>query len=143
MPVSVDTKKAYLHRTHGDLTVIFTWMNDERAMILLPHLRPGAPWYVVMEGAAYTWDDSQSRNVAEVARKAMQACNVLGIEPSPANCRRVASIIIDGLPDLIRMPAAPPTEYHKTSHGQLILHADGKPIAAEEILVEKEGATYG
>lgn len=142
MPVSVDTKKAYLHRTHGDLTVIFTWMNDERAMILLPHLRPGAPWYVVMEGAAYTWDDSQSKNVPEVARKAMQACNVLGIEPSPANCRRVASIIIDGLPDLIRMPAAPPTEYHKTSHGQLILHADGKPIAAEEILVEKEGATY-
>lgn len=142
MPVSVDTKKAFLHRTHGDLTVIFTWMNDERAMILLPHLRPGAPWYVVMESAAYTWDDSQSKNVGQVARKAIQACSVLGIEPSPTNCRRVAGIVIDGLPDLIRMPSAPPAEYYKTSHGQLILRADGKPVAAEEIRVEKEGATY-
>lgn len=143
MPVSVDTKKAFLHRTHGDLTVIFTWVNDERAMVILPHLRPGAPWYVVMEGAAYSWDDSVSTNVAQVARKATQACNVLGIEPSPTNCRRIAGIVIDGLPDLIRMPSAPPKEFYRASHGQLLLRADGQDMAAEDIRVEKEGVTYG
>lgn len=142
MPVSIDTRKAHIHRTHGDITVLFSWINDERAMFLIPHLRKGAPWYIVMEGAAYTWDDSQSKNVAEVARKAMQACTVLGIEPSPANCRRIAGIIIDGLPDLIRMPASPPTEYYKTAHGQMLLRADGQVLAAEDIKVEKEGATY-
>lgn len=142
MPVSIDTRKAHLHRTHGDITVIFSWINDERAMFLIPHLRKGAPWYIVMEGAAYTWDDSDRKNVAQVASKAMTACNVLGIEPSPTNCRRIAGIIIDGLPDLIAMPSAPPTEFYRTSHGQMILRADGKPIAGEDIRVEKEGASY-
>lgn len=142
MPVSVDTKKAHLTRVHGDITVIFTWMNEERAMILVPHLRAGAPWYVVMEGAAWTWDDSVSKNVALVAQKAAKACEVLGIEPSPHNCRRIAGIIIDGLPDLITMPSSPPQEFYKTSFGSMILRADGQEIAGDEIRLEKEGTTY-
>lgn len=143
MPATIDLTKAHLSRVHGDITVIFSWLNDERAMFLIPHMRKGAPWYVVMEGAAYTWDDSSSRSVATVAAKAMKACEVLGIEPSPHNCRRIAGIIIDGLPDLICMPAAPAQEFFRGSFGSLELRANGQAIAGEEIRLEKEGATYG
>ena len=142
MPASIDTRKAHLTRQHGDLTVIYTWVNDQRAMVLLPHLRPGAPWFVVMESASYSWDDSEQGNVHNVASKAAKACDVLGIEASRSNAYRVAKIIIEGLPDLIRMPSAPPKEYHRASFGNLLLKADGKPIASEEIRVEKEGMTY-
>ncbi len=142
MPASIDTRKAHLTRQHGDLTVIYTWVNDQRAMVLLPHLRPGAPWFIVMESASYSWDDSDRRNIPNVVKKSMKACEVLGIEGSPHNCRRVAGIIIDGLPDLIRMPHAPEKEYHRASFGNLLLKADGVPMASEEIRVEKEGVTY-
>lgn len=142
MPATIDTRKAHLTRQHGDITVIFTWVNDERAMVLVPTFRKGAPWFIVMESASYTWDDSDPRNVANVANKAIKVCEVLGIEPSPTNCRRMAGMIIDGLPDLVRMPSSPPAEFHKTSYGHMELRADGVPIAGEDIKVEKEGVAY-
>lgn len=142
MPASIDLSKAHLSRVQGDLTVIFSWINDERAMILVPHLRKGAPWFVVMESAAYTWDDMDARNVSTVVKKAMKACDVLGIEPSPWNCRRVAGLIIDGLPDLIRMPSSPPKEHYRASFGHMELRAGGELIAGEDIRMEKEGAEY-
>jgi len=143
MPATIDLAKAHLSRVHGDITVIFSWVNDERAMVLVPHLRKGAPWFVVMESAAYTWDDMDARNVPVVAAKAAKACEVLGIEPSPWNCRRIAGMVIDGLPELIRMPSAPPKEYHRASFGHMELRGDGDLIAAEDIRIEKEGVTYG
>lgn len=143
MPASIDTRKARIVRQHGDLTAIYTYVNDERALVLVPTHRPGAPWFVVCESAAYTWDDGDRRYVAEVARKSLKACEVLGMEPTPTNARRVANIIIDGLPDLIRLPTAPDAELHKASFGRMELRADGRAIAGEEIRVEKEGAVYG
>lgn len=143
MSVSIDLSKAHLSRVHGDLTVIFSWLNDERAMFLVPHLRKGAPWYIVMESAAYTWDDMDAKNVPIVVAKAGKACEVLGIEPTPWNCKRLAGIIIDGLPDLVRMPSSPPTEYLRSSFGKMELRANGEVIAGDDIRIEKEGATYG
>lgn len=142
MPAQLDTRKAHLVRQHGDLVAIYTWVNDERALVLVPARRPGAPWYVVMDSAAYTWDDSDPRNVPAVASKAANACLVLGIEPTSRNAMRVATIIIDGLPDLLRMPSAPSPEFYRPSFGELTLRADGQAVAAEEIRVEKEGATF-
>lgn len=143
MPASIDLRKAHLSRVHGDITVIFSWLNDERAMFLIPHLRKGAPWYVVCESAAYTWDDMDAKNIPLVIAKATKACEVLGIEPSHWNCRRIAGMVIDGLPDLIRMPSSPPAEYYRPSFGSMELRADGEVIAAEDIRIEKDGATYG
>ncbi len=142
MSATIDLSKAHLSRVHGDITVIFSWINDERAMVLVPHLRKGAPWFVVMESAAYTWDDEDANNIHIVVKKATKACEVLGIDPSPHNCRRIAGLVIDGLPDLIRMPSSPPVEYYKTSFGNMELRADGHVIAAEDIRIEKEGASY-
>ena len=142
MPASIDLTKAHLHRVHGDITVIFSWINDERAMVLVPHLRKGAPWFVVMDSAAHTWDDHDAKNIPTVIAKASKACEVLGIEPSPWNVRRIAGLVIDGIPDLIRMPSSPPKEYHRANFGHMELRADGDLIAQEHIKVEKEGATY-
>jgi hypothetical protein len=143
MGVQLDLRKAHLHRKHGDLLVVFTWINDGRAMVLMPAVRRGAPWFVVMENAAYTWDDSNPLNVPLVVGKALKACEVLGIEPNPSNCRRLAGIVIDGLPDLISMPSAPPVEYHQAGFGRMELRADGQLLAEEDVRVEKEGVTYG
>jgi hypothetical protein len=67
---------------------------------------------------------------------------VLGIEPSKSNWVRVATIINEGLPDLITMPSAPERELMKASVGEMKLLADGAQIAGEEIRLEKDLVTY-
>lgn len=138
MPVSLDTRKAHLVRQHGDLMAVYTWVNDDRAMVLIPARRPGAPWYIVMESAAFRYDDT-----AYLARQCVKACDVLGIEPSRQNWVRVATIINEGLPDLVRMPSAPPAEQYAGSFGRLVLHADGDLILEDDVRLDKEGVTYG
>jgi len=138
MSATIDTAKAHLTRRHGDIYAVFTWVNDQRAMVLIPANRPGAPWYIVMESASFEYD-----NPNELQRRAMKACDVLGIEPSRPNWFRIAKIIHEGLPDLIRMPSAPEPEYLKGAVGQMILKEGGKIIAGEDIRIEKEGAIYG
>lgn len=143
MSVSIDLSKAHLSRVHGDITVVFSWLNDERAMFLIPHLRARAPWYIVMESSAFSWDDSEAASVSGVVAKAIKACEVLGIEPSPWNCRRIAGMIIDGIPDLVRMPSAPPKEQYRSNFGAMTLLADGEVMASEDIRLDKDGVTYG
>lgn len=139
MSATLDTSKAHLVRVHGDITAIFTWINDERAMVLLPTYRAKAPWYVVMESAAYKYD-----NPKYLARQCPVACDVLGIEPSTRNWSRVATIIHEGLPDLIRMPSAPLIVPRGTNYGALKVFEGGRQVAEEDIRNEvQEGATYG
>lgn len=138
MGVTLDLRKAHLSRQHGDITAIYTWVNDERALVLVPTFRKGAPWYVVLESAAFKYDDA-----SYLARQCVTACNVLGLEASRQNWVRLATIINEGLPDLIRMPSAPPAEYLRSSVGRMELRVDGVSVAGEDIRLEKEGASYG
>lgn len=138
MAATLDLSKAHLHRAHGDLLAIYSWINEERALILVPRYRPGAPWYCVLESAAFKYDDP-----AYMARQCAVACDVLGIEPSTRNWSRVATIINEGLPDLIRMPHSPDKELEKAAIGAMKLMEDGQLVAAQDIHLEKEGAaTY-
>lgn len=143
MGASIDLSKAHHSQQYGDLLAIYSWINDERALFLIPHRRKGAPWYVVMEPAAHTWSDqSEWSNIPAVIAKAQKACEVLGIEPSQINVRRIIGIVNDAIPTLLRMPHAPEREKYSASFGQMRLNADGKTIAHEEIRLEKEGAQY-
>jgi hypothetical protein len=143
MSITIDTSKSHLTRVHGDVTAIYTWVNEKRAMVLAATYRPGnqfvpgAPVYVVLEENAHAYDDPIQ--LAHTGRKAAQ---VLGLEESTTAWAKIATIINEGLPDLIRMPSSPPAEFHKTSYGHMELRADGVPIAGEDIKVEKEGVAY-
>lgn len=120
-------------RYHGDIAAVYTWVNDERALVLVPHRRPGAPWYVVMDSAAYTWDDEDPQYAPQVAQKSAQACHVLGLEPTPRNAYRVAKIIVEGLPDLQRMPNAQPPAPVGPVLGEMQIRAEGKLVGGEEV----------
>jgi hypothetical protein len=138
MPATLNLCKAHATRQHGDLLVVFTWINDERAMVLVPAYRLGAPWYVVAESASFRYDDPKY-----VAVQCVKACEVLGIKPSKENWARVGGIIVDGLPDLIRMPSAPRPDFRPGSFGEMTLRADGKVLAQQDIRLEREGVAYG
>lgn len=149
MPVSLDLRKAWKHQRHGDLVVILTWVNDERALVLLPALRKNAGWYIVQESAAFKWgvdhsDPAIRRDaMAHALSQSHIACTMLNLEPSRMNRARVIDIITGWIPDLVTMPSAPLPEFKPGSFGQMILSADGTPIAGEDLREEVEGVTYG
>lgn len=138
--LSLDLNKAHLHRQIGDLVIIYTWVNDERAMVLIPAYRKGAAWYIVMESAAWKYEDSR----AYLAKQCATAAEVLGMEPSPNNWMKLATVILDGLPDLVEMPSAPPPDFMREAIGEMKLLADGQQIGGEDIRLETEsGVAYG
>lgn len=149
MAVSIDLRKAHRHQRHGDLIAVLTWVNDERSLVLLPALRKDAGWYIVQESAAFKWGiDHPDAIVSVPARKhafqqSLVACQMLGLEPSSMNRAKVISVITGWLPDLCAMPGSPEPELQKGSYGQMILSADGKPIAGQDLREEVSGVTYG
>lgn len=150
MPVSLDLSKAWKSQRHGDLVVVLTWVNDSRALVLLPALRRDAGWYIVDESAAWRWGvdhpEALARRIAmeHAMQQSVIACSVLGIEASRPNRARVIGIIAGWIPDLVRMPSAPLPELSSASQGEVVLKVDGEVVREEEIKVEKAaGATYG
>lgn len=142
MAASIDLRKAHSHRQHGDIMVVYSWIDDERAMFLIPAVRQRAPWYVIKDSAAYTWDDRDRANVPLVVQKLNKVCEVLGIEATPRNIQRLAAIIIDGIPELVQMPSAPPKTYSRAALGHMVLREGGKAIAGQDVRLEQEGVTY-
>lgn len=139
MGANLDLSKAFLTRQHGDLLAVYTWVDDERALILIPAYRKGAAWYILKDSAAYKYDNDDY-----LARQCRTAAEVLGMEPSPNNWFKLASIIIEGIPDLLEMPSAPEREMMRAAIGEMQLRADGALMAQEEIrLTKDEGVAYG
>lgn len=137
MGVSLDTRRAHMVRQHGDLLAIYTWVNDERALVLLPFMRIRPGWWVVCESAAFKYD-----NDVYLKKAAMAACVQMGLEPSPNNWFRIAKVISEGLPDLIRMPGFQPPPATGPTYGHLTVRADGVEIAGEDLRDTPEGVTY-
>lgn len=137
MATTIDTEKAYMSRQHGDITAIYTWVNDERALVLVPTFRKGAPWFIVCESAAYKYDSP-----FYIKKQGLKACKVLGMEPNDANSYRIGCIIDEGIPDLIRIPTQPEREVTGKKYGELKVMANGTQIGGEDIRVENEVPSY-
>lgn len=138
MSVQLDPRKAHAAHIIGDILAILTWVNDERALVLMPaHRAQGSPWFIVCESAAYKYD-----NTRYLAQQAAKAAAVLGMDEVLSTWRRVADIILNYLPDLIRMPAAPEPEKLSGAFGSMILKEDGKTIHQEDMLHDVPALEY-
>lgn len=135
MGASINIKNAHAAHQYGELIAILTWVNDERALVLMTG-KPKSPWFIVCESASFKYDDE--RYLAAQSRKAAE---VLGLEYSTGAWFKIAKIIHDGLPDLIRMPSAPATEFAK-AFGEMTLKGDGQVLKQEEMRHEKDVVEY-
>ena len=143
MGVSLDIRKAHSAHRYGDLNVILSWVNDTRAMFLIPALRTKAPWFIILESVAFEWSDQDPTNLVYLPARAAKACEVLGIEANRANVFRIISIVNDRMQDFIRMPSSQPPEKTAGTYGEMTLKGDGEVIRQAPIQFEDEGAAYG
>lgn len=143
MGVSLDPRKAHSAHKYGDLNIILSWMNDKRAMFIIPNVRTNAPWFIISEEAAFEWSDQDADNLIYLPARAYKACEVLGIEPSKPNVFRIISMVNDRMPDFLRMPSAQPPEKIAGTYGQMTLKANGEILRQEPIQFESTGAEYG
>lgn len=133
----IDLEKAFLTRQHGDILCVYTWINDNRAMVLMPALRKHAKgWYVVAEPAAWKYDDPHY-----LAQQSAVAASVLDMDENRSTAFRIASIIHEGIPDLIRMPHKPPDRVIG-SMGHAEVREAGKVIVNRSVDVTDRGAEY-
>ena len=136
MGLTVNTARAHATYRRGDLTLILTWVNDERAMVLLPSFRKGAPWFIVADSVA--WRYNEPRYLARMSAKAAEVLDMAGQEV------RIASLLHDHLGELVTMPSAPPARHARAAMGEMRVLADGAEIGGQEVRAEMaEGAEYG
>ena len=139
MSVKLDPRQAHKAHIVGDILIILTWVNDERAMVLMPaHRAQGSPWFVICESASYRYDTPRY-----LAQQSAKAAEVLGMDETSSTAFRIADLILNYLPDLIRMPTAPDPEKALASFGQMHLKEDGKIIHSEDLTLDAPVPEYG
>lgn len=131
MAISLDLARAHRVKPYGDLLAVFTWVNDERAIVLLPAHRRKSAWFIVCDSALYKYDDA-----AYLARMSYEACRTLGMEATPRNAVKIGEIIMAEIPDIIRMPLMQPPEKLAPVIGEAKIFADGRLVGGEEVRAE-------
>jgi hypothetical protein len=109
-------------RAAGVLLVIGTWLRDDEfqwrpALVLIRAADEGkrvpVPCVVPLANAWIWSEDIGDPRLA--ARAAYQFARALRLDDDPMNGPRIAGIINDHLPDLVRIPPLPSSERHERS----------------------------
>ena len=136
--VEMGGSRAWLQRVKGDIVCSFQWLDigeDEPhpCMCLFPaHRRMSSGAYVIPQRNAYIYADNRGNPDREFYAVAFSAAVELGFHPDKSTVHRVMDIVLDGIPDLIRMPSSQPSaldikrhiagiEAHAKINGQSVL----------------------
>jgi hypothetical protein len=137
MSVLIGGEKAYLQRVIGDIVVSYQWVNEEPAMILWPKMKrlgtKGA--FVLGMSSAYKYADMNY-----LVAKAAEIAEFIGMDASKFTINRIATIIIEGLEDLIHMPPEPigMNKAQEQEIGEAKIMVDGKTIMETALTVPTE-----
>jgi hypothetical protein len=130
MGITVGGEKAWKTRTHGELFVSYQWVNDEPAMLIFP-TRPidQAGCFAIALSSAWKYADSTTGGPTEyLFEQADNAARVMGMFQTKDTLRKIATVIVDGLPDLVDMPPAPQA-FTPLPKGEMKLKLDGQTVA--------------
>ena len=107
---AIDLTRTHFFREVGDMCIAGTWIrnedqeDDEPALVILPRYRPPSSVKPCVIGlsAAFKYD-----NPKYLARAAPHIAKCLGFEDSLQRANKIATLIHDHIPDLVRMPVNP------------------------------------
>lgn len=112
--VEVGGERCWLQRVKGDIVVSFQWLmvgkkEPQACMVLFPAmLKLDGGAYAIPQENAYEYVTSNGDPTPYLMVAAMNAATSMGFYPDQSTVFRIVDIIVDGLPDLIRMPSDQP-----------------------------------
>lgn len=135
MGISIDPRRCIITRRLGEFVCLFTHVNDKGAMVLMPAHRKGLnggppPWAIICDDVAWKYDNDEY-----LMSQAMTFCAAWGMTER-ASVVKLATIINEGLEDLLRLPPAPdPASLSAPGRtlGEADLFIAGDKIATTEV----------
>ena len=145
MPILIGGKNARFQRVHGDIVASYQYVNGERAMALWPRekkLKPGA--FIVCDSAAWRYDPDQPRKdwygkdgklqcgPLYLMQQAKAAAFIMQMDTTKATVVRIATIVAEGLQDLVRLPPERPedsVQHQRKPIGEASLIIQGEHVA--------------
>lgn len=109
--VELGGERAWLQRVKGDIVCSFQWLDigddePQPCMVLFPasrHMDTAA--YVIPQRNAYAYATSSGGATPDLMGCAFKAAQHMGMFPDKSTVSRIMDIVLDGLPDLVRMPS--------------------------------------
>ena len=126
---------AWLKRINHGLVSSYQWLNGEPALFLFPAGKERGGAFVLPLESAHQWVMSNGHpDLAHAIPVAMQAAKTMGLGADKSTIRRIVDVIIDGIPDLLRMPPKrPEPEQQGPAIGEAAIKIDGETVAEREI----------
>ena len=114
--VEIGGKKVWEQRVKGDICISYQYLmvggkEAQACMVLhpvIPKLDGGA--YAVPQENAYEYVDTKGNPTPYLHAAAFNSAVSMGFFPDKSTVWRIVDIIVDGLPDLIRMPSDAPNK---------------------------------
>lgn len=133
--VMLGGEDVWLSRTTGDIVCEYKYVEEKPCMVLYreaPTTKTGAFIIEVMDIHKYA-DNRGNPTMRLIADAARAAASIGFAETDTHAIRRLVTIIIEGVPDLQRMPhmQIKPKNYGKTVGGEMTLKVGDKTIEKE------------
>lgn len=115
--VELGGERAWLTRTIGEFVCSFQWLHRDDIDPEGPHpcmcifrgsrARDVVP-YVIPQRNAFAFADRDGNPTPHALGAAFKACVTMGTFPANDTVRKLVDIIVEGIPDLIKMPSDQP-----------------------------------
>lgn len=114
--VELGGERTWLQRTKGDICITFQWLDIGKrepaaCMVLFPTtMKMDGGAYAIPQDNAYEYADAAGEPTPYLMVAAFNAAQSMGFFPDQSTVFRIVDIIVENLPDLIRMPSEQPGE---------------------------------
>lgn len=142
MGVVLGGEKAWKQRVTGEIVSSYQWVNREPAMILWPAgpKRLGGGAFVLCLSAAFKYANSDGTPTKHLIKMTVKIAQQFGMEPNQFLCKKIADVILDGLPDLVDMPPEPTglNAQQTQAIGEASIKVDGQTIFEGDVNLPTE-----
>lgn len=140
--VELGGERAWLQRVKGDICVSYQWLHvgkkePSACMTLFPTvMKMDGGAYAIPQDNAYEYADSSGNPTPFLMVAAFNAAQTMGFFPDQSTVFRIVDIIVEGLPDLIRMPSEQPgvLNLDRIVHGIEARASVGGTVIHEEVI---------
>lgn len=135
MGIIVGGPHAWKVQRQGDIVRAYHWVNGEPAMVLFPvRKRLGAGAFVICLSMAHTYAKSNGYPSERLIVQAAKAAAIMAMDTNKGTIHQIASVILDGIEDLVKMPPEPALPKKQVAAiGEMTFKSEGKVVARAEV----------